>query len=163
MDGRLTLVSTSLDDFIIFLFQNKHQFETTRIAHVAKYCYQAKQLFSGAIKRRASKANVAHHYDLTDALYECFLDERRQYSCAYFESADDTLESAQLQKIARLGTKLKLRKGAKILDVGCGWGELAYGLSALEEGLHVHGITLSENQLSYALRHVATRPDKPHI
>ena len=161
MDGRLRLIETSIDDFLIFLFKNKQEFATTRFGRFLSQLHLIKHAFSGAIHKGAAKANVAHHYDLTDALYDCFLDERRQYSCAYYESADDTLEQAQLQKIARLGAKLKLRKNARILDVGCGWGELAYALCALETGVEVHGITLSENQLSYAQSHVATRADKP--
>ena len=163
MDGRLRLVETSLDDFLIFLLKNKQDFATTAFGRFLGQLHLIKHAFSGAIQRRAAKANVAHHYDLTDALYDCFLDERRQYSCAYYEGLDDTLEQAQLQKIARLGAKLKLNKNARILDVGCGWGELAYGVSTLEKGVSVHGITLSENQLCYAKSHVATRDDEPAI
>ena len=163
MGGCLKLVETSLDDFMIFLFQNKQDFANRFFGRFLGQLHLIKYAFSGAIKRGAAKANVAHHYDLTDQLYDCFLDERRQYSCAYYEGCDDTLEQAQLQKIARLGAKLRLTENAKILDVGCGWGELAYGLSALEKGISVHGITLSENQLSYAKSHVATRADKSAI
>ncbi len=163
MDGRLRLVDTSIDDFIIFLFLNKIQLSKTRFGKMMGGICHVSAFFNGAIKKRAAKANVAHHYDLTDTLYALFLDERRQYSCAYYRTEDDTLDQAQRQKIARLGAKLRLKKDSHILDIGCGWGELAFGLSTLEKGLQVHGITLSENQFDYATNHVAKRPDKPSI
>ena len=118
-----------------------------------------KARLSHVINRGAAKKNVAHHYDLTDALYACFLDERRKYSCAYYASASDTIDQAQRNKIARLAAKLRIHEGAQILDIGCGWGELAYGLSALEKNMRVHGITLSENQIAYAKNTVQKRID----
>lgn len=110
-----------------------------------------------AIGRSAARRNVAHHYDLTDALYALFLDERRQYSCGYFTSEEDSLSTAQIQKIARIAAKLQIKDGANILDIGCGWGELAYALTNLEPEVRCKGITLSKNQLSYAQNDVATR------
>ena len=163
MDRRIILRNTSIDDFIIFLFLNKQQFAKSRIGKFIQFLQRVKGHFRGVTRRRAARANVAHHYDLTDELYALFLDDRRQYSCAYFRSETDSINLAQNQKIARLGAKLRLKKNAHILDIGCGWGELAYGLSALESGLHIHGITLSKNQLAYARETVATRPDTPSI
>ena len=158
MDGTLTLFNTSFDDFIIWFFQNKQHLSKTRFGKYMGALHNFKHLFSGASNRRASQANVAHHYDLTDELYACFLDERRQYSCAYFETDDDTLASAQLQKIARIGAKLRLSQGAHILDVGCGWCELAYALAGLKKDIHVHGITLSQRQYDYATTTISERP-----
>ena len=163
MDERLRLVDTSLDDFILFLLRNQQALGRTKKGRILGLLHRTKHLFSGVIRKSAAKANVAHHYDLTDRLYEMFLDDRRQYSCAYYEFPDDTLAQAQLQKIARLGAKLRIKQGAHILDVGCGWGELAYALSGLEDDVQVKGITLSENQLSYAKDYVATRADKPRV
>lgn len=163
MDERLILQNTSLDDFIIFLFRNKQHFGTTSFGRWLGRIQQLKARLASAIGRNAAQKNVAHHYDLTDALYAHFLDERRQYSCAYFGDTSDTIDMAQRRKIARLAAKLRLQKGADILDIGCGWGELAYGLSRLEDNLHVHGITLSENQLAYAKNTVLSRPDAHNI
>ena len=125
MSGDLRLINTSLDDFLIFLMRNKQYYKNSRFQ---KFIYSLRGMsiwLSGRIKRRKAKANVAHHYDLTDTLYQSFLDERRQYSCAYFRKGDD-LDYAQARKIARLAAKLRLKSNGRILDIGCGWGELAY-------------------------------------
>ena len=98
---------------------------------------------------RRSKRNVAHHYDLDDRLYDLFLDPHRQYSCAYFESPDQSLDAAQEAKLAHIAAKLDLRPGQKVLDIGCGWGGMARYLHKVS-GAHVTGITLSEEQLKYA-------------
>jgi cyclopropane-fatty-acyl-phospholipid synthase len=101
-----------------------------------------------------AKANVAHHYDLSDALYELFLDRDRQYSCGYFERPDDDLETAQYAKKRHIAAKLLIRPGMKVLDIGCGWGGLALFL-ARETGADVTGLTLSEEQHKVATRRAA--------
>jgi cyclopropane-fatty-acyl-phospholipid synthase len=101
-----------------------------------------------------SKTNVAHHYDLSDALYELFLDRDRQYSCGYFERPDDDLETAQHAKKRHIAAKLLLRPGMKVLDIGSGWGGLALYL-ARETGAEVTGLTLSEEQHKVATRRAA--------
>lgn len=97
-----------------------------------------------------ARANVAHHYDLSAALYEQFLDPDRQYSCAYFQMPDDTLESAQERKKRHIAAKLLLRPGQRVLDIGSGWGGLALNL-AQTAGVDV---TLSTEQQIYADRRV---------
>ncbi len=96
-----------------------------------------------------SKKNVAHHYDLSDTLYDLFLDAGRQYSCAYFAEPDFTLEQAQLAKKNHIASKLLLKEGLKVLDIGCGWGGLAFHLNEVS-GAEMTGVTLSEEQLKYA-------------
>lgn len=98
-----------------------------------------------------SRANVAHHYDLSDLLYELFLDADRQYSCAYYMSPDDTLEQAQDQKKRHIAAKLVLRPGQSVLDIGSGWGGLAIHL-ARNADVDVTGVTLSTEQQGYASR-----------
>lgn len=97
-----------------------------------------------------SKSNVAHHYDIGNALYEMFLDEDMQYSCAYWDferhGPDMTLEQAQADKKAHIAAKLDLRAGQRVLDIGCGWGGMALYLHR-KTGVEVLGITLSEEQL----------------
>jgi cyclopropane-fatty-acyl-phospholipid synthase len=99
----------------------------------------------------ASKKNVAAHYDLTPALYDLFLDADRQYSCAYFRDARNSLEQAQADKKAHVARKLLIAPGMRVLDIGCGWGGLAITLARDFEA-HVVGITLSEEQLAVARR-----------
>jgi cyclopropane-fatty-acyl-phospholipid synthase len=97
----------------------------------------------------AARRNVQAHYDLPPAIYDLFLDEDRQYSCAYFRSPADTLEDAQRQKKAHIARKLLIEPGMRVLDVGCGWGGLALTL-ARDRGARVVGITLSQEQLAVA-------------
>jgi cyclopropane-fatty-acyl-phospholipid synthase len=101
-----------------------------------------------------ARQNVAHHYDLSDQLYELFLDRDRQYSCAYFLRPDDDIDTAQLNKRRHIAAKLLLRPGVKVLDIGCGWGGLALYLAS-ECGADVTGLTLSEEQLKVAQRRAA--------
>ena len=92
---------------------------------------------------------MAHHYDLNDRLYALFLDADRQYSCAYFESADQSLDDAQLAKRRHLAAKLLVAPGQRVLDIGCGWGGLALYLAELCDA-RVTGITLSKPQHAVA-------------
>ena len=96
-----------------------------------------------------SRRNVEHHYDLTDQLYELFLDADRQYSCAYFATPEDTLEQAQTQKKRHIATKLLLQPGQRVLDIGSGWGGMARFL-ARDADVSVTGLTLSKEQLAYS-------------
>jgi cyclopropane-fatty-acyl-phospholipid synthase len=92
-----------------------------------------------------SRQNVAHHYDLDGRLYSLFLDSDQQYSCAYFETPDSSLEEAQLAKKRHLAAKLALAPGQKVLDIGSGWGGLGLYL-ATHADVDVTGVTLSEEQ-----------------
>ncbi|HVZ51633.1 MAG TPA: cyclopropane-fatty-acyl-phospholipid synthase family protein [Pseudolabrys sp.] len=95
--------------------------------------------------RKRSRRNVAHHYDLDGRLYSLFLDADRQYSCAYFETPDASLDDAQLAKKRHLAAKLKLEPAKRVLDIGCGWGGLGLYLAEVT-GADVTGITLSQEQ-----------------
>src|SRR3982075_253632 len=99
--------------------------------------------------RRRSKNNVARHYDLDGRLYSLFLDADNQYSCAYFETPDSTLEDAQLAKKRLLAAKLLIGRGDRVLDIGSGWGGLGLYLAEMT-GADVTGITLSTEQLQVA-------------
>ncbi len=96
-----------------------------------------------------SRRNVAHHYDLGDDFYDLFLDPERQYSCAYFETPDDSLEAAQAQKMRHIAAKLRVQPGQTVLDIGSGWGGLGTYL-ARSSGAQVTGVTLSADQQKYA-------------
>lgn len=103
--------------------------------------------------RSRAQRNVAHHYDIGNDLYELFLDEDLQYSCAYWDferhGPDLTLEQAQADKKAHIAAKLDLKVGQRVLDIGCGWGGMALYLHR-KTGVEVLGITLSEEQLKKA-------------
>lgn len=101
-----------------------------------------------------AKQNVAHHYDLSDELYDLFLDTNRQYSCAYFEHPDEDIETAQVRKMEHISSKLLLEPGQSVLDIGSGWGGLATHI-ARTSGASVRGLTLSEEQYKYASRRAA--------
>jgi cyclopropane-fatty-acyl-phospholipid synthase len=96
-----------------------------------------------------ARANAAHHYDIAEELYRLFLDDDMQYSCAYFQTGNETLEEAQTQKKHHLAAKLRLKPGARVLDIGSGWGGLALEL-ARRHDVQVDGLTLSQEQLGVA-------------
>ncbi len=94
-----------------------------------------------------ARRNVAHHYDIDARVYDLFLDPDRQYSCAYFERDDATLEGAQLSKKRHLAAKLLIEPDQRILDIGCGWSGLSLYLASICSA-QVTGVTLSKEQLS---------------
>lgn len=97
----------------------------------------------------SARANVAHHYDISDDLYRLFLDRDLQYSCAYFTQPDMSLDAAQEAKKAHIAAKLRIKPDMRVLDIGCGWGGMALTL-ARDYGANVTGVTLSQNQLATA-------------
>lgn len=113
-----------------------------------------------ALVRRNSltgaRANVSHHYDLSNEFFSEWLDDDMSYSCAYFESATDDLAAAQRQKLRHICAKLRLEPAQRLLDIGCGWGALAMH-AASQHGVRVVGITLSEQQRALAERRVRQR------
>ena len=86
--------------------------------------------------------NISHHYDRGDELYPLYLDPTMTYSCAYFRSPEDSLEQAQHQKYEHIARKLLLKPGEKLLDIGCGWGEM------LIHAVQNHGVTALGNTIS---------------
>ncbi|HEX8012451.1 MAG TPA: cyclopropane-fatty-acyl-phospholipid synthase family protein [Casimicrobiaceae bacterium] len=105
-------------------------------------------------RRRGNKANIQHHYDVSNAFYRLWLDERMVYSCAYFRSETDTLDQAQAQKLDYICRKLMLAPGEAFLDIGCGWGALILH-AAQAYGAHATGITLSQNQYDHVTARIA--------
>ncbi|WP_314950141.1 cyclopropane-fatty-acyl-phospholipid synthase family protein [Bradyrhizobium cosmicum] len=99
--------------------------------------------------RSRSRRNVAHHYDLDARLYSLFLDADKQYSCAYFETPQTTLDDAQLAKKRHIAAKLLIKGGQRVLDIGSGWGGLGLYLAEIA-GADVTGVTLSTEQLQVA-------------
>jgi cyclopropane-fatty-acyl-phospholipid synthase len=148
MDGTFIIEQGSLSDLLAMI---QSQTETNvpgwlKPMRFLRYCKRRLQQFNS---RRRARNNVAHHYDLDGRLYSIFLDDDRQYSCAYFETPGQTLDDAQLAKKRHLAAKLVLEPGRHVLDIGCGWGGLALYLAEHCDA-QVTGITLSEEQFTRA-------------
>jgi len=97
---------------------------------------------------------ISYHYDVSDDFYKLWLDENMVYSCAYFENGDESLDEAQIKKIDHILTKIQLRPGHTLLDIGCGWGALVLR-AASQFGAKCVGVTLSKNQYAFATEQVA--------
>jgi len=95
-----------------------------------------------------SRRNAEHTYNLTRRLYELFLDEDRQYTMAYYRDTGNSLEKAQLDKKAHIASKLYLKPGMKVLDIGCGWGGLAMYLNRHYD-VDVLGVALAPDQIAF--------------
>jgi cyclopropane-fatty-acyl-phospholipid synthase len=107
-------------------------------------------------RRRGNRANIQHHYDVSNAFYRLWLDARMVYSCAYFHAESDTLEEAQEHKLDHICRKLRLAPGERFLDIGCGWGGLIFW-AAEHYGVEATGITLSQNQHDFVTAEIAAR------
>jgi cyclopropane-fatty-acyl-phospholipid synthase len=154
MDGRLVIERGDVFDFVNLAKANSRYEDGANALKASRLRRLAGRLGRGIATRNAaarSKRNVAHHYDLSDRLYDLFLDADRQYSCAYYtgDPATETLEQAQADKKAHIAAKLALSPGMRVLDIGCGWGGMALYLHA-KTGADVTGVTLSEEQLKVA-------------
>ena len=103
--------------------------------------------------KKGDRDAIAHHYDVSNEFYQLWLDPRMVYSCGYFRSPGDTLETAQVAKLDHICTKLRLKPGERFLDIGCGWGALAMH-AAQNYGVDATGITISENQFRLATERI---------
>jgi len=150
MEGRLILEQGDLIDLVQIIRRNNRWEErgSRKDSFLRKGGWLRSRLDQMNWQRR-SRRNVAHHYDIGNALYRLFLDADLQYSCAYFTDPANSLDEAQLDKKAHIAAKLDLRPGMKVLDIGCGWGGLALYLQRVA-GVEVLGITLSEEQIALA-------------
>ena len=149
MDGSLVIENGSISEFLELAFQNIGRGEINSFGYILKKIKGTFRYLTNFNFVKRSKENVAHHYDISDDLYEIFLDSKRQYSCGYFKNDNDTLETAQQNKINHIVKKLNIKSNQKVLDIGCGWGHLAIEI-AKQSKCEVTGITLSENQYRYA-------------
>ena len=143
MDGTLIVEQGSIADVLAVALGQKSELpQWARPQWILRYLARRLAQFN---PRMRSRRNVAHHYDLDGRLYSLFLDADRQYSCAYFETPDATLDDAQLAKKRHLAAKLLLERGKTVLDIGCGWGGLGLYLAEMT-GANVTGVTLSQEQ-----------------
>lgn len=153
MDGRWVVERGTLYEVLALLIDNMQNVENAKRNRWLDAFDNLRFARRRRIKhndRQRAERNVAHHYDLGESLYDLFLDEGRQYSCAYFEHPGQTLEEAQLAKKRHIAAKLNIAPGQNVLDIGCGWGGLALYLAEVAEASSVLGITLSQEQLKTA-------------
>ncbi|HTS41291.1 MAG TPA: cyclopropane-fatty-acyl-phospholipid synthase family protein [Xanthobacteraceae bacterium] len=156
MDGTFVVEQGTIADALAVLM---HQPAAAAPPHWARpqwlmrYLYRRLQQFN---PRTRARRNVAHHYDLDGRLYSLFLDADQQYSCAYFETPDQSLDDAQFAKKRHLAAKLLLGNGPRVLDIGSGWGGLALYLAEFC-GANVTGVTLSQEQFARASARAAEK------
>ncbi|USQ98445.1 SAM-dependent methyltransferase [Caulobacter sp. RL271] len=149
-DGRLSMVSGDILDFLGLMLRNAAEAPASLPVRVVDRARTAVQLWRQRNEPGRSRRNVAHHYDLGDALYGLFLDPDWQYSCAYFEHPGQSLADAQLAKKRHVAAKLCVEPHHRVLDIGCGWGGLTLYLARVAEAASVLGVTLSTQQIKRA-------------
>ena len=162
MDGRLVVEGGTLLDLMrLIIGANRWEDGGAGRQALKKGKFKWKRLLRRNRPGRARR-NVAHHYDLRDELYELFLDDDRQYSCAYFTDPANSLDQAQADKKAHIAAKLDLRPGQRVLDIGSGWGGMALYLHD-KAAVDVLGVTLSERQLKVARERAAAAGVSEHV
>ena len=153
MRNDLIIENASLKDFLMELCKNLGSEEISSAGYISKKISQLWRFVSNYNLPGKSKKDIQHHYDIGgskgEKLYDIFLDKKhRQYSCAYWTDKTKTLEDAQQNKINHIIKKLDIKSGQKVLDVGCGWGGMAFEV-AKQKNCEVVGISLSQNQINY--------------
>ncbi len=153
MDGTLTLEDGSTIYDFMFLFSiNRAPLGANPVQGLVRRFWKAfrRRQQSNSVER--AKAQARHHYDLSTDLYRLFLDEGLNYSCAYYTSADDSLEKAQAGKLRHLVAKLDLKPGMEVLEIGGGWGSLAIQMA--KAGAKVTSLNVSPEQVKIAEQRV---------
>lgn len=150
MDGTLTFEDCTLEEFLNLFSINRGSIASYPMQKYLRRLSRTVRSLQQHNPIGKAQKNVAHHYDLSAEMYRLFLDKDLHYSCAYFENGDETLEEAQEKKMRHLAAKLKLEDGQRILDIGCGWGGMAFYL-AQRADVEVLGVTLSEEQYDFAV------------
>ena len=147
MDGTLVMERGSIADFLHLAMSQDKSGKVPRWARLqwlVRYLWRRLAQFNPPTRARR---NVSHHYDLDKQLYALFLDADRQYSCAYFEHPEQSLDDAQFAKKRHIVGKLLVAPDARVLDIGSGWGGMGLYLAEIA-GARVTGVTLSEEQLA---------------
>jgi len=150
-EGTIKIENGSLTEFLDLALENLGRSETNIFSQLLKKFRGSYRYLTNFNFIKKSKMNVSHHYDISGDLYDLFLDSKRQYSCAYFNNENDSLEVAQNNKINHIIKKLNLKSNEKVLDIGSGWGSLAIEIAKASK-CEVTGITLSKNQFDYSVK-----------
>ncbi|HEV7306941.1 cyclopropane-fatty-acyl-phospholipid synthase family protein [Ensifer sp.] len=146
MDGRVLIEQGDIFDVLSIVKENGIENAANATNTMTALWHVLRQQLLSRLPVNRNRRNVAHHYDLDRKLFDLFLDEDWQYSCAYFQPTGISLDAAQLAKKRHIAAKLLLQPGQKVLEVGSGWGGMAMYL-AESSGVEVTGITLSAEQL----------------
>lgn len=149
-DGRLVVDEGTIFDALSLILREGLYAQPSMVGRLLDRLRFAKRKFQQRNFAFASRRNVERHYNIDEKVYALFLDEDWQYSCAYFADANATLEEAQLAKKRHIAAKLLIAPGQHVLDIGCGWGGLAFYLAETACAGHVTGISLSEKQIALA-------------
>lgn len=149
VDGSLTIETGTLLGFLNLLLVNSQAWNDSLTGRLYYRLENLCRTPSVLNRARQSRRNVKYHYDLSDELFSLFLDADRQYSCAYYRSDDDDLDTAQLAKKQHITAKLDIHPGQHILDIGSGWGGLALYI-ARHYPVRVTGLTLSDEQFRHS-------------
>ena len=147
MDGTLVMERGSIADFLSFAMSQDTSGKPLRWARLQWLVRYLARRLAQFNRPTRSRRNVAHHYDLDKQLYTLFLDADRQYSCAYYEHPEQSLDDAQLAKKRHIAAKLLVERGQRVLDIGSGWGGMALYLAEMT-GAQVTGVTLSDEQFA---------------
>ena len=148
-NGSLIIENGTLTEFLEIALRNIGRNDINIYGKILNKIKGSYRYLTNFNKGLVSKNNVSHHYDISEKLYDLFLDDNRQYSCAYFKSENDSLEQAQENKMNHIIKKLNIKPNQKVLDIGSGWGTLAINIAQKTKAF-VTGITLSENQMIYS-------------
>lgn len=153
MDGTLTIEDGNLRDLLGIFAHNRESLRKYPLQKLLKGYLKKIKRWHQRNQTAASRKNVQHHYDLSNDFYKLFLDEDMQYSCGYWPKPGLTLEAAQELKKAHIAAKLNLKRGMRVLDIGCGWGGMSIFI-AQKYGCEVVGVTLSDEQHKLAKERV---------
>ena len=153
MRNDIVIENATLKEFLMDLIKNLGRGEVSTASAITKKIYQFCRYLTNFNFPGKSRQNIEHHYDIGgergEKLYDIFLDTKhRLYSCAYWKEDTKTLEEAQQNKIDHIVKKLDIKEGQKVLEVGCGWGGMAFEI-AKQKKCEVTGISLSKNQIRY--------------
>jgi cyclopropane-fatty-acyl-phospholipid synthase len=151
--GDVVIENATLKEFLMLLIKNLGRHEVTVTGFISKKIYQFRKFISNYNFPGKSRKNIQYHYDIGgekgEKLYDIFLDKKhRLYSCAYWKDHTNSLEDAQQNKINHIIKKLDIKTGQKILEIGCGWGGMAFEI-AKQKQCEITGISLSKNQINY--------------
>ena len=157
MDGRLVMEEGDIRDLVLLVRYNA-PWEKPGALKAKSPLRRAVNAAAGKVDqinwKTRSRQNAEHTYNLTRRLYELFLDEDRQYTCAYYRDTANGLEQAQLDKKAHIAAKLNLKPGMRVLDIGCGWGGFALYLNRHYD-VDVLGVALAPDQIEFSRERAA--------
>jgi cyclopropane-fatty-acyl-phospholipid synthase len=156
MNGTLVVERGTLRDFLTLFAANRGTLRRHPLQKLVRGTMKKLKRLKQRNTVSASRANVRHHYDLSNDFYKLWLDDDMHYSCAYFADPHDSLEQAQQNKLRHIAAKLQLKPGMRVLDIGCGWGGNALYLAKVT-GVDVLGVTLSKEQISLARQRAEQR------